>query len=96
MRRQRSSQRAVRRAAEAIAAVAREVIQSERPRPRIGTVVSVDTGSWTCVVTIDGAQQTVKIGSLIPDGTGMEVRVEGLEGDRYIAAVLGPCLLRDS
>lgn len=94
--RRRSSQASVLRAVETIEQIAARVVEQLRPRPRIGTVVSVDTGTWTCAVTIDGAQQTVKIGSLIPDGTGMKVRVEGVEGDRYISAVLGPCTLRDS
>jgi hypothetical protein len=76
-----------------IAAIAKSVVENERPGVRYATVISVDGPNRKAVVTFIGetSEVPVAIGSIQPT-VGQVVRIGGPRGDRYIEDVMGPAV----
>lgn len=72
--------------------IIKEQIEAIRPRYQMATVISIDRINYTCMVRFPGDTTDAKVnmGSTQPAAVGQIVRVEGLNGDRYIADVMGP------
>lgn len=79
------------RVREAVAKIATEVVESERPRSRYATVISINKAARTLVVKYpdEAATFTVRCGALIPLATGQVVRVGGQMGDRHVEDIIG-------
>lgn len=75
-----------------IRAIVREVLEQERPRYKYAKVISIDATAGTCVVNYVGEagnNVTVKMGRIIrPTAVNQIVRIDGLNGDRFISDVL--------
>lgn len=75
------------------------VLDHERPPYRYGTVISIDPDGRTCTVRFPGGATdgsndvSVKLGSIQPQTTGQTVRVDGYNGDKFVADVLGKAVL---
>lgn len=67
-------------------------VEKIRPRHQMGTVTSIDRVTRRCGVQFPGEvlSTQVAMGSIQPSAVGQVVRVEGVQGDRYIADVMGP------
>lgn len=74
-----------------IRAIVRTELDAHRPPPVYATVQSIDLAAKTCMVVMTGDTVAVKVqcGSIFPSAPGQVVRLEGQQGDRYIADVLG-------
>lgn len=73
----------------------REMITAEldkqRPRYQMATVTSIDRINRRCNVQFlgDPSEATVTMGGIQPSAIGQVVRIEGLQGDRFVADVMG-------
>ncbi|AOE44535.1 minor tail protein [Gordonia phage Jumbo] len=78
------------------ARVASEVAKL-RPAPRYAVVKSINTEESYAEVSYVGEDSVVKVpfGNIAPTVVGQEVRIEGVTGDRYIAAVRGTSNLEE-
>lgn len=69
-----------------------EAIDTQRPRYRYATVVSVDNRTTgKCSVTYIGEQSVVQVSMPGPQpvSVGQVVRIEGIGTDKFITAVIG-------
>lgn len=69
----------------------RNIINSERPKPRYATVQSFDRANYTCDVQFPGESTTITVamGSVQPQNTGQIVRVASIGSDYFIDDVIG-------
>lgn len=69
----------------------KNLLDTERPRYRYASVISIDRTNYKCTVQFQGdpGTVTVNMGSIQPSAVGQRVRVAGMLGDKYIDAVLG-------
>lgn len=79
------------RVREAIAKVALETVDNERPRARYATVISINKTLRTLVVQYpdEAVNFTVKCGAILPLANGQVVRIAGQTGDRYVDDIIG-------
>lgn len=63
-----------------------------RPQYQYGTVATLDSPNYKATVNLpnEPAPVPVRMGATQPSAIGQTVRVEGVEGDRFISDVLGP------
>lgn len=71
--------------------IAEDVVERTRPRYRYATVMTIDRVTRTATVQFPGETSTVKVGmgAIQPSATGQRVRIHGVQGERYIADVIG-------
>lgn len=76
---------------DAIIAIARNLMDQERPQVRYAIVNTLDRPGRKATVTYIGESSpiTVAMGSIQPASTGVMVRIGGPPGDRYIEDVMG-------
>lgn len=66
-------------------------IDEQRPRLQYGTVTSIDRINRKCGILFPGASGSVNInmGAIQPSAVGQIVRIDGLNGDRFVSDVMG-------
>jgi hypothetical protein len=71
--------------------IAEDTVERMRPRYRYATVMSIDRNNYKATVQFPGETSTVTVGmgALQPATTGQRVRIHGVQGERYIADVIG-------
>ena len=79
------SSQAAARLRDTVTAIARAVVERERPPYRYGTVESVNLDENTCQVVLAGDVESVPIRLYLQrPNVGEVVRVCGMRGDRYV------------
>lgn len=75
-----------------------ETVGKQRPIDRYGIVQSIDLPNRRCSVLMNGDPDPVfvSMGALIPEASGVTVRVSGTINDRYVADVFGSVALQYS
>jgi microcystin-dependent protein len=78
-----------------IETVAAGVVNKLRPRPRYGSVQSIDDENAKCTVLFVGDPEPVEVNMTVvrPDTIGQRVLVEGNSADKYVSEVFGPRLV---
>lgn len=71
--------------------IATGVINKLRPAPFYGTVISIQPDARTCEVQPvgDSSSMIVRCGAIQPPFTGITVKVEGIQGDKWVTQILG-------
>lgn len=80
-----------------IRSIAKKVVDRERPRPRYGTLVSIDShGHAEVQFPRESGTVTVNTGMLAPTSVGCLVRVDRIGNDRYLTDAYGVLLSAES
>lgn len=69
--------------------IAEDTVERLRPRYRYATVKTIGTNTATVQFPGEDSEVTVGMGAIKPSAIGQRVRIHGVQGERYIADVLG-------